>query len=618
MAQEPTYNGLLSQGQSFQPKAMPSVSSMPGAPSFEAESATVNVTPPEQRKYSGFDLDKTYSKKAAEFTPSAGTKVEDRLSGLLSSGSDYLKRAEGKAKTFANRRGLLNSSMAAGAGAAAAIDAAMPIAQQDAASETAFDQQRLGFFADSALSEQQAYNVSRQSSQDATQRSGELVQQFQNQTGINNQQANQQSILSTQGANQTAGLARQQGEITQTVNRDSAGLESALSAQNAGQQSALQAQGANEGMRAAEQAFIQQLGLNVQNFDFQRALNDQNYRQQLGISEQDFQEALAVSEQAFTQQSQLQSQANSEAMQRAEQSFIQQLGLNEQGFDFQRALSDQSYRQQLGISEQDFQEASAIASQQFQQALGQSQQQFEFQRTLQTMDQDTRKELLATQQQYAMLLQQSQAASNRFQDIAQQIAAIQSNPQMDANNKQKAVSQLITLMNQSMNTQAEFMKAAGLEGLYVRPQSFGYEGLALETLTSQPGQSGSGSTGGTGTGAGTGGATGQGDQPEQRAYQPTSEQLAQYQSELNGLESRMGETNRLLSEARQSYEYYKSQIGSVMDRRSGGSYSRQADQQLALMRQREAELKQAQERYSKLKDGYSGIQSEGDFYRLIG
>lgn len=58
--------------------------------------------------------------------------VAGQLEGVLSSDSDYIKRAEFKGQEYANSRGLLNSSIAAGASTGAAIDAALPIAQQDA------------------------------------------------------------------------------------------------------------------------------------------------------------------------------------------------------------------------------------------------------------------------------------------------------------------------------------------------------------------------------------------------------------------------------------------------------------------------------------------------------
>lgn len=59
--------------------------------------------------------------------------VEGRLNGLLSQDSNYIKRARTEAAQTSNRRGMLNSSMAAGAAEGAAIDRALPIAQQDAA-----------------------------------------------------------------------------------------------------------------------------------------------------------------------------------------------------------------------------------------------------------------------------------------------------------------------------------------------------------------------------------------------------------------------------------------------------------------------------------------------------
>ncbi len=54
-----------------------------------------------------------------------------RLNKMLGSDSPLMKRAETKGKQYANSRGLLNSSMAAGASQGAMIDAAAPIAQQD-------------------------------------------------------------------------------------------------------------------------------------------------------------------------------------------------------------------------------------------------------------------------------------------------------------------------------------------------------------------------------------------------------------------------------------------------------------------------------------------------------
>ncbi len=58
--------------------------------------------------------------------------VAGQMETLLSKDSPYMTRARTSAMQYANSRGLVNSSMAAGAGEAAAIDRALPIASQDA------------------------------------------------------------------------------------------------------------------------------------------------------------------------------------------------------------------------------------------------------------------------------------------------------------------------------------------------------------------------------------------------------------------------------------------------------------------------------------------------------
>jgi len=72
--------------------------------------------------------------------PSTQT-VAGQMEGLLAAGSPYIDRARYSAAVTANARGLLNTSIAAGAGEAAAIDAALPMAQQDA--QTYFAQANL-------------------------------------------------------------------------------------------------------------------------------------------------------------------------------------------------------------------------------------------------------------------------------------------------------------------------------------------------------------------------------------------------------------------------------------------------------------------------------------------
>jgi hypothetical protein len=71
-------------------------------------------------------------------TPEA--TVAGQLDTLLSTDSPYMQVAEAKAKEAANLKGMLSTSMAIGAGHRAAIESALPIAQQDA---KAFEQSDL-------------------------------------------------------------------------------------------------------------------------------------------------------------------------------------------------------------------------------------------------------------------------------------------------------------------------------------------------------------------------------------------------------------------------------------------------------------------------------------------
>lgn len=73
----------------------------------------------------GFDIGKT-----------SGNAIDD-MTGLLDSGSDYMKRAESRGMQYANDRGLLNSTMGGEAAQAAAMDAALPLVQTQSSERNA-------------------------------------------------------------------------------------------------------------------------------------------------------------------------------------------------------------------------------------------------------------------------------------------------------------------------------------------------------------------------------------------------------------------------------------------------------------------------------------------------
>ncbi|MDI6789396.1 MAG: hypothetical protein QME44_01715 [Thermodesulfobacteriota bacterium] len=118
--------------------------------------------------------------KAAEpYTPAPAETVEGRMGGLLKKGGAYLDAARTRGLQFASRRGLVNSSIAAEATEKAAIEAALPIAQQDA-----------GYMQNRGLAEQEGVI---------------------------------QSVLSSQGSRQQAGLYGVQGQISSQLSAQEAG-----------------------------------------------------------------------------------------------------------------------------------------------------------------------------------------------------------------------------------------------------------------------------------------------------------------------------------------------------------------------------------------------------------
>lgn len=80
--------------------------------------------------------------------------VSGNLTGLLGANSDYIKQARAQGEKAAGRRGLLNSSIAAGSGQSAAIAAALPIASQDASTAAGKNAAQAEFTSQTKLNEQ--------------------------------------------------------------------------------------------------------------------------------------------------------------------------------------------------------------------------------------------------------------------------------------------------------------------------------------------------------------------------------------------------------------------------------------------------------------------------------
>ncbi|MBC8438991.1 MAG: hypothetical protein H8D87_04830 [Deltaproteobacteria bacterium] len=151
----------------------------PFVPSLGTVTPFTNVTPPPATDYV----------PPGVYKPPYADTVEGKLEGILSSGSPYMQAADLKGKEYANSRGLLNSTLAGEATQKAAIEAALPIASQDA--QNIFDAALAGY-------------------------QGEIsgakgVQDYGSQANLVNVQGGASSQLSAQDAAEASGLLAQEG-----------------------------------------------------------------------------------------------------------------------------------------------------------------------------------------------------------------------------------------------------------------------------------------------------------------------------------------------------------------------------------------------------------------------
>lgn len=133
------------------------------------------------------------------------TSTSNQLNGLIASNSPYLQQAQAGAMQTANDRGLINSTMAAGAGQAAAIAAALPIAQSNA--QTAYNT--------NAANQSAANQVAQTNAQLGTQAStaGAQNQTSLTQTGMNNQTALTQTGMNNQTTLANTALSTQSQQL---------------------------------------------------------------------------------------------------------------------------------------------------------------------------------------------------------------------------------------------------------------------------------------------------------------------------------------------------------------------------------------------------------------------
>ena len=142
------------------------------------QSQVTTIEPPEDIDAAQIGEYTPYQEVLGEVAPES--TVEGRLPGLLSQNNPYIERARTRAAAMSNRRGMLNTSMAMGAAEGAAIDRALPIAQQDARAN--LEQQFLnqGYSNDAAryLAEQSVQRQNLQAGLEQQTREGNVARGF--------------------------------------------------------------------------------------------------------------------------------------------------------------------------------------------------------------------------------------------------------------------------------------------------------------------------------------------------------------------------------------------------------------------------------------------------------
>jgi hypothetical protein len=167
---------------------------------------------------------------AKDWDVSRDQTVAGNIDDIVAADSPIMQRAATRADQQMNKRGLINSSMAVGAGQAAVMDAALPIAQQDAQTRA----QSGSFNATSANRASEfgaaATNQANLANQAATNRASEFGAAASNQAALANQDATNRAA--EYGANAANTLQAQSNTIRQQAAQLNADAANKLLAQD--------------------------------------------------------------------------------------------------------------------------------------------------------------------------------------------------------------------------------------------------------------------------------------------------------------------------------------------------------------------------------------------------
>jgi hypothetical protein len=221
-----TYDPLQDALKDAQAPQQPGIFNMAAAPAPAATAAPAPAPSPTPA-HAGPGIVGAQSQQLGAPTPwnvSDDQTVEGRINRIINSGSPFMQQARTRAAETAASRGLVNSSMAVTAGESAALDAALPIAQADAATVA----KAAGYNADQT----NQFAVKNTDSENQFKLQDKQVQGEKDLALINRETQVQLSTLDAQNRATATALQAQNDRILQTNAQAGQAFQTAMSAVN--------------------------------------------------------------------------------------------------------------------------------------------------------------------------------------------------------------------------------------------------------------------------------------------------------------------------------------------------------------------------------------------------
>lgn len=376
--------------------------------------------------------------------------VSGRIDSILAKDSPILRNALTRSKQDANRRGLMNSAMAVGAGQQALIETALPIASQDASQS--YDANRTSVAARNDALRYGADNLNRLGEIEANTMGQSRLQ---SERGIIDEriQANQAEIdsrLQAEGGDISSRLQAERGQIDQQLQTAEGAIrEQLLTRQGEIDQQLAAQRGQIEGGLAAQQGDI------TSRLQAERGQIDQQLITAEGAVRQQLLERQGqIDQQLAAQQGQIQSQLQQERgqidqqLQTAEGAIRENLLIRQGEIDAQLArqqgdiagsLEAQRGNIQLMLQNADAADRERLLAQQG-----------EIDTQLQELRNDGALEITDVEMQWRNTIQTNQSAAVFFSESATAIGNILANPDIPQAQKQQLINQQRTLLNDGL------------------------------------------------------------------------------------------------------------------------------------------------------------------------